>query len=96
MKYESGKVEVYIVNDTSSGKKVKLRLSGVTGANEKEIEIGANEIILADTFNCDENRLITSELSVCGKTVKNYLYTYGEKIDFRKYKEVMRRFNLSD
>lgn len=86
MKYENGKVEVYIVNDTSFAGKVGLRLSGVPG--EKEIGIKANDILLVDTLSCGENELITSELSINGKTVKNYLYTYSKKIDYVKYKEL--------
>lgn len=90
MKYENGKVEVYIVNDTSFEGKVGLKISCVYGAKEKEIEIKANEILLADTISCGENQLITSELNVCGKSVGNYLYTYGGKIDYRRYKELLR------
>ena len=93
MKYENGKVEVYIVNDTPSEFKGRLRLSGIFGIKEKEIDIKANEIILVDTISCGENQFITSELNVCGKTVKNYLYTYGGKIDYRRYKELLRSKN---
>lgn len=85
MKYENGKVEVYIVNDTPFEGKVVLKLSN---ASKKEIEIKANDILLADTVSCGENELITSELSVGGKTVKNYLYTYSRKIDYTKYKKL--------
>ncbi len=91
MKYENGKAEIYIVNDTSFKGKVRLKLSGVSCAKEKEIEIKANEILLVDTVSCGENQLITSELSFCGKTVENYLFAYGEKIDYRKYKELLIR-----
>ena len=91
MKYEKGKVEVYIVNDTSFTGKVGLKLSLASGTKEKEIEIKANEILLFDTLNCDENRLITSELSVCDKKINNYLYTYDEKIDYKRYKELLTR-----
>lgn len=91
MKYEKGKVEVYIVNDTSFTGKVGLKLSLASGTKEKEIEIKANEILLFDTLNCDENRLITSELSVCDKKINNYLYTYDEKIDYKRYKEFLTR-----
>ena len=91
MKYEKGKVEVYIVNDTSFTGKVGLKLSLASGTKEKEIEIKANEILLFDTLNCDENQLITSELNVCGKSVGNYLYTYDEKIDYKRYKELLTR-----
>ena len=91
MKYENGKAEIYIVNDTSFKGKVRLKLSGVSCAKEKEIEIKANEILLVDTVSCGENELITSELSFCGKTVGNYLFAYGEKIDYRKYKEWLIR-----
>lgn len=91
MKYENGKAEIYIVNDTSFKGKVRLKLSGVSCAKEKEIEIKANEILLVDTVSCGENELITSELSFCGKTVGNYLFAYGEKIDYRKYKELLIR-----
>ena len=85
MKYENGKVEVYIVNDTPFEGKVVLKLSN---ASKKEIEIKANDILLADTVSCGENELITSELSVEGKTVKNYLYTYSRKIDYPTYKKL--------
>lgn len=85
MKYENGKVEVYIVNDTPFEGKVVLKLSN---ASQKEIEIKANDILLADTVSCGENELITSELSVDGKTVKNYLYTYSRKIDYPTYKKI--------
>ncbi len=85
MKYENGKVEVYIVNDTPFEGKVVLKLSN---ASQKEIEIKANDILLADTVSCGENELITSELSVDGKTVKNYLYTYSRKIDYPTYKKL--------
>ena len=85
MKYENGKVEVYIVNDTPFEGKVVLKLSN---ASKKEIEIKANDILLADTVSCGENELITSELSVKGKTVKNYLYTYSRKIDYPTYKKL--------
>ena len=85
MKYENGKVEVYIVNDTPFEGKVVLKLSN---ASKKEIEIKANDILLADTVSCGENELITSELSVDGKTVKNYLYTYSRKIDYPTYKKL--------
>lgn len=85
MKYENGKVEVYIVNDTPFEGKVVLKLSN---ASKKEIEIKANDILLADTVSCGENELITSELSVGGKTVKNYLYTYSRKIDYPTYKKL--------
>lgn len=91
MKYEKGKVEVYIVNDTSFTGKVGLKLSLASGTKEKEIEIKANEILLFDTLNCDENRLITSELSACDKKINNYLYTYDEKIDYKRYKELLTR-----
>lgn len=85
MKYENGKVEVYIVNDTPFEGKVVLKLSN---ASKKEIEIKANDILLVDTVSCGENELITSELSVEGKTVKNYLYTYSRKIDYPTYKKL--------
>lgn len=85
MKYENGKVEVYIVNDTPFEGKVVLKLSN---ASKKEIEIKANDILLADTVSCGENELITSELSVDGKTVKNYLYAYSRKIDYPTYKKL--------
>lgn len=85
MKYENGKVEVYIVNDTPFEGKVVLKLSN---ASKKEIGIKANDILLADTVSCGENELITSELSVEGKTVKNYLYTYSRKIDYPTYKKL--------
>lgn len=88
MKYENGKVEVYIVNDTSFEGNVGLKLSFVSGVKEKEIAIEANDILLVDTFSCGENELITSELNVNGKTVGNYLYTYSEKIDYTKYKKI--------
>lgn len=85
MKYENGKVEVYIVNDTPFEGKVVLKLSN---ASKQEIGIKANDILLADTVSCGENELITSELSVEGKTVKNYLYTYSRKIDYPTYKKL--------
>ena len=85
MKYENGKVEVYIVNDTPFEGKVVLKLSN---ASKKEIEIKANDILLVDTVSCGENELITSELNVNGKTVKNYLYAYSEKIDYPTYKKL--------
>ncbi|MDY4676564.1 MAG: hypothetical protein SO373_05400 [Candidatus Borkfalkiaceae bacterium] len=66
-----------------------MKLSLASGT--KEIEIKANEILLFDTLNCDENRLITSELSVCDKKINNYLYTYDEKIDYKRYKELLTR-----
>jgi len=68
-----------------------LKLSLASGTKEKEIEIKANEILLFDTLDCDENRLITSELSVCDKKINNYLYTYDKKIDYKRYKELLTR-----
>ena len=86
MTFEKGKVEVYVVNDAVFEGKIKLRVSGL---KEKEITIKANEIVLVDTVSRGENELITSELDVNGKTVKNYLYTYGEKIHYPTYRKLL-------